>query len=207
VSVRIGIIVEGATEKAFAPVLRQYLSNRLAGRMPKLKFLPAHGRIPIGQVLKREVGNLLASNCDHVIALTDVYTGSDPPAFADASDAKAKMREWVGPEPRFHPHAAQYEFEAWLLPYWDRIRARASSNRQTPSLHPETVNHGRPPAGHLEEVCRTGARKRAYSKTIDGAEILRNQDIEVAVAVCPQLRAFLDTILTLSNSDQELVPG
>jgi len=111
---KIVMIVEGATEKAFLPYLREYLKKILAGKMPKLDIHPYDGRIPTGAKLKRVVENYLVHQknpADHVIALTDVYTGSNPPEFKDAADAKAKMWGWVGPEERFHPHAAQYDFD------------------------------------------------------------------------------------------------
>ncbi len=120
---KIVLMVEGKTEKAFMPCLRAFLQSRLMGGMPKIDVVPYNGRIPTGEKLKRIVRNSISGRnpADHVIALTDVYTGSRPPDFRDAADAKMKMREWVGDEPRFHPHAAQYEFEAWLLPYWETI--------------------------------------------------------------------------------------
>ncbi|MBF0127397.1 MAG: DUF4276 family protein, partial [Magnetococcales bacterium] len=108
----IALIVEGKTEKAFLPHLRGYLQNRLS-QMPRLNGYPYDGLIPTQEKLKRVVYNLLKTN-DHVIALTDVYTGQS--LYVDADDAIRKMRQWVGAEPRFHPHAAQYDFEAWLLP-------------------------------------------------------------------------------------------
>lgn len=115
---KISIIVEGRTEKAFIPYLREYLKARMPGGMPKLDPLPYDGRIPKGDKLKRVVANLLTGKnaADYVLALTDVYTGTNPPDFQDAAEAKAKMRAWVGDEQRFHPHVAQYDFEAWLLP-------------------------------------------------------------------------------------------
>ena len=100
--------------------------------MPKLDFVPQDGRLPKERRLKKLVELLLNTN-DAVIALTDVYTGSNPHDFEDAGDAKEKMRGWVGPECRFYPHAAQYEFEAWLLPYWSRIQKLAGSARTCPS--------------------------------------------------------------------------
>ncbi len=111
-SVRIVILVEGGTEKAFFPVLRQFLATRLAGRMPNLDPLPCDGRIPKGSELCRRVTNLLRGKeaADAVIALSDVYTGSGD--FENASDAKLKMQDWVGNEPRFYPHVALYDFEA-----------------------------------------------------------------------------------------------
>lgn len=169
VSARIAIIVEGATEKAFENVLRRYLSGKLPGQTPKLKFISEGGRIPTGDKLRRDVARLLERDSyDAVIALTDVYTGNRPPEFTNAADAKKKMSEWVGDEPRFHPHAAQFEFEAWLLPYWSTIQKLSGNNRNSPSPNPETVNHDRPPARYLAELFRTGTNKRAYSKTRDG---------------------------------------
>ncbi len=63
--------------------------------MPKLDPLPYDGRIPKNDKLKRKVKNLLKGPqaADHVIALTDVYTGSNPPDFTSASDAKKKMSQ------------------------------------------------------------------------------------------------------------------
>ena len=56
------------------------------------------------------------------IALTDVYTGSKPPDFPTAAEAKIKMHRWVGVESRFYLHVALHDFEAWLLPYWEKIK-------------------------------------------------------------------------------------
>ena len=191
---RIAIIVEGATEKVLERTLRVYLNEKLSGQMPKLRFISEDGRIPTGDKLRRDVFRLLERDYDSVIALTDVYTGSRPPEFENAAEAKQKMSEWVGDEPRFHPHAAQYEFEAWLLPYWTTIQRLAGSSRNPPSPTPENVNHDKPPAKHLAELFLSG-RRRAYVKTRDGAAILRGQDLDVSANACPELRAFLDTIL------------
>jgi hypothetical protein len=89
---KIAIIVEGKTEKAFLPHLRDFLKNRLAGETPKLDVLPYDGRIPKEDKLRRVVENLLGGGkpADHVIALTDVYTGGTSPDFLDAQDAKKK---------------------------------------------------------------------------------------------------------------------
>ncbi len=91
--------------------------------MPRIDPYKYDGRIPKEGKLRRVVENLLGhgnSPSDAVIALTDVYTGTAD--FKDAADAKQKMRAWVGPEQRFYPHAAQHDFEAWLLPFWSDIQ-------------------------------------------------------------------------------------
>ncbi len=161
---KIALIIEGKTEKAFLPVMRNFLERHLPGNMPNIDPFPYNGRIPVGDRLKRIVENLLSGSraADHVIALTDVYTGSQPPDFQDASDAKAKMRQWIGNEDRFHPHAAQYEFEAWLLPYWQTIQRLAGHNRQKPLGNPEMVNLNNPPSQRLREIFEIGKCRDSY---------------------------------------------
>ena len=191
-------MVEGKTEKAFMPHLRRYLGSRLPGKMPALDPVPYDGRIPTDDKLRRVVDRLLSdrrSPADHVIALTDVYTGRQPPDFLDASDAKAKMRQWVGGERRFHPHAAQYDFEAWLLPYWTTIQQLAGHNRTAPAGNPENVNHDNPAAHRIKEMFRVGRCRDDYIKPRDAGRILRDNDLSVAIARCSELKAFVNTIL------------
>jgi hypothetical protein len=201
---KIALIVEGETETAFLPHLRLFLQTRLAGRMPKLDPVPYDGRIPTSEKLRRVVERLLGDRikpADAVIALTDVYTGTIPPDFQNAADAKAKMHEWVGKNDRFHAHAAQHDFEAWLLPFWPEIQSLAGSNRAVPSPFPEQVNHNNPPAHRMKEIFRTGKRGRAYVKPRDAGRILKDKDLLVAANACPELKSFLNTILTLCGAE------
>jgi len=192
---KIVLIVEGQTEKVFLPVLRGFLQGRLSEKMPQVRTNVKHGRIPTGEKLRRLVARYLAEGHDAVVALTDVYTGTRE--FADAADAKSKMRQWVGPESRFHPHAAQYDFEAWLIPYWNRIQEICGTNRRAPSGKPESVNHNKPPSKRIKEVFLTGTKRDFYSKTRDAKKILEGQDLAIAAAQCPELKALLNTFLTL----------
>jgi hypothetical protein len=199
-SVHIAILIEGRTEQVFLPVLRDFLKPRLEGRMPKLDPLPCDGRIPKETELRRRVRNLLRDGADLVVALTDVYTGTHD--FHDAADAKAKMKAWVGQEPRFHPHVALYDFEAWLLPFWSDIQRLSGSNRQAPGAHPESINHNNPPAHILRDIFRTGTKLRSYVKPRDALRILRGNDLAVAAHACPELKAFINTILKASGGHQ-----
>lgn len=195
---RISVLVEGRTERVFLPALRTYLGQHLAGQMPRIDPVLYDGRIPTDSRLKRVVERLLNDRgrpADHVIALTDVYTGTQPPDFTTATDAKAKMRQWVGSDPRFHPHVALHDFEAWLLPYWPVIQRLAGHNRTAPAGNPETVNHSNPPAHRIEEIFRTGTRGRRYVKPRDAGRILRESDLSVAVSQCSELKAFVNTII------------
>ncbi len=194
---RIALLVEGKTELAFMPSLRGYLQTRLS-KMPHIHPISQDGRIPKEDKLKKVVENLLSGKdaYNFVIALTDVYTGTED--FADALDAKTKMAQWTGNNPRFYPHAAQYDFEAWLLPYWPTIQQLAGHNKNAPHGNPETINHGKSPAKHIEEIFRIGGR-REYVKRRDAARILDGKDLANAVAECPELKAFINTFLTLGG--------
>ncbi len=199
----IALIVEGETEKAFLPHLRRFIETRVAANRPRLRAVPQRGRIPKGQALARLVERLLNDrqrDLQAVIALTDVYTGT--PDFTDASDAKTKMATWVN-DARFYPHAAQYDFEAWLLPYWDRISPLLKPSAVRPHGSPEQINHNNPPAHRLKSLFHTSG-KREYNKWRDAVKILDGQDLTVAANACPELKAFLNTILALC--DGELLP-
>jgi hypothetical protein len=120
--------------------------------------------------------------------LTDVYTGSQPPEFLDAADAKNKMRQWVGHEPRFHPHVALHDFEVWLLPYWASIQKLAGHNQKAPAGKPETVNHRNSPAHRIKTIFEIGTCRDSYVKPRDAGRILSNNDLSAAVAACPELK-------------------
>ena len=196
---KIAVIIEGKTEKAFLPYLRRFLETRLGGNMPKLDPHPYDGRIPTEDKLKRVVQRLLSGRdaAEYVIALTDVYTGTRPPDFIDAVDAKNKMRQWVGVEPKFHPHAAQFDFEAWLLPYWLTIQKLAGHNQKAPGINPEKVNHNNPPAHRIKAIFEAGRCRDSYIKPRDAGRILRENDLSVSIAQCSELKAFVNTIISI----------
>lgn len=200
---KIAMIIEGETEKAFLPHLRQFLKAHLSPNMPNIDPFPYDGRIPKGDKLRRIVENLLRGKkaVDHVIALTDVYTGTIPHDFVNAEDAKKKLIEWVGHEARFHPHVAQYEFEAWLLPYWSTIRRLAGHNRAAPPGRPETIDHDNPPGNRIKEIFQAGTCRDSYIKPRDANRILRENDLNVAISQCVELKALVNTIISVSGGN------
>jgi len=200
---RVVLLVEGHTEQAFIQHLRQYLSRHLSP-MPKLEVRPYHGRVPTGGALREAVQDLLRRRqrpVGHVIALTDVYTGTTPPLFKSADDARGKMRGWVGAEPRFHSHAAQYDFEAWLIPYWNDLRSIAGHNQSSPGVNPESINHDNPPSKRIKTLFQVGTFRGAYSKPRDADRIFRKNGLDAAIAQCPELKSFINTILTICDAD------
>ena len=195
---KISLIVEGKTERVFVSKLREHLQTVLAGRMPALQPVPFDGRIPRGEKLKRLVRRLLQDRptpSDHVIALTDVY-----PDYPNAAQAKTMMLQWTGNHERFHPHAAQFEFEAWLLPYWERVQKLAGHNQAAPGGDPELVNNVNPPSRRLKEIFRRGQRRYDYVKSRDAGRILENADLTVAIKRCPELNALMQSILDICDS-------
>ena len=111
------------------------------------------------------------------------------------------MRDWVGNNPRFYPHAAQYDFEAWLLPYWPTIQEMARHNRAAPSGHPEQVNRHSPPSHRIKEIFELGKRRDSYVKWRDARSILAKNDLLVSIRACSELRAFVNTILSLCDGE------
>ena len=131
---KITLLVEVKTEKAFLPYLRKFLDGRFPETKPRLDVDPYDGPIPTGDKLRRQVQILLNGRfpSDHAIALTDVYTGSKPPEFANSADAKLKMREWVGSEPR---RGCQMVLNLLLLPaFRDPLKIRIGGSRILPAF-------------------------------------------------------------------------
>jgi hypothetical protein len=112
------------------------------------------------------------------------------------------LRKAVGDEPRFHAHAAQFDFEAWLLPYWDDICRRLKVKKQKPGTNPEEVNRLKPPSKHLSELYRLAKPTRSYDKARDGKAILRDKDLTVAASQCPELKSLLNTLLDCAGLDR-----
>jgi len=133
-------------------------------------------------------------NVTDVVGLIDVY-----PDFTSAAEAKQFLRNAVGDEPRFYAHAAQYDVEAWLFPYWDFICKRVGVQRTKPSANPEEVNLMHPPSRHLDELYRIAKPPRKYVKPIEMATILRDQDLIIAAGQCPELKSLLNTLLDLAG--------
>jgi hypothetical protein len=197
---KIAILVEGKTELAFKSHLLKFLRSRLENKMPKLDFFAYDGRIPKKTKLKSAVRHLLLKDkYDAVIALTDVYTGTND--FTSAADAKRTMLQWVDHMPNFYPHVAHHDFEAWLLPYWSDIQKLAGHNKAVPSHHPEQVNLNKPPSYHIKEMFLAGKYKRRYKKPRDANRILKDKDLLISARACPELKAFLNRILQLCGGE------
>lgn len=146
------LLVEGSTEKAFTDKVKEFLDQRaqatghprVALRAGKIKSIESQA---FGQQVKLQ---LQTQNTTAVVGLIDVF-----PGFVDASAAKMFQRQAVqkaGVAQGFFAHAAQFDVEAWLLPYWDDICRRVGVKQGTPGGNPEWVDSVRPPSYRLKEL-------------------------------------------------------
>lgn len=196
----IAIIVEGESEVVFIGAIRKFLSRRCQpGKLPRLIARPLNGNVPPRSQLIKLVRNELRDGRNAVIVLTDV---NGPMKFKNSQDAIAKIEESLQGLAELHSkvfvHAAQYELEAWVIPFWPKIQAILKSNKPKPDAKPELINHDRPPSRLLSELFRT-QRKIRYSKNLHLREILEDQDLAIAAGECPGLKAFLNRILEISG--------
>ncbi len=191
------ILVEGSTEKTLTDKLKEYLdrqaelagSPRIAVRARKIKSTEPQA---LGQQIRLQ---LQTQNTTDVVGLIDVF-----PHFTDAQAAKTFLRqaaERAGVMQHFYPHAAQYDVEAWLLPYWDDICRRIGVREGPPGGNPEMVDNVRPPSYRLKELYQRAGRR--YIKTIEMPAILKGKDLGIAANACVELKSLLNTLFRLSN--------
>ena len=193
------LLVEGDTETALKDKLKEFLDAHARTQdRPKVRFRTKDiMSLNPNRLCRRVRLELDDPQVTAVVGLIDVY-----PRFPDADAAKGFLRQAVGQEPHFYAHAAQFDVEAWLLPYWDAICRRVQVQQVAPGVHPEQVNQQNLPSKRLEELYRRAKPKpRKYVKPIEMAAILRDKDLTIAAAQCPEFKAFLNTLLTLSSLD------
>jgi hypothetical protein len=190
------VICEGATEAALAGGLREYLRARIGGS----RNVGVTTRSLKGPTLRSKLARVALHALDQqdtvgVIALSDVY-----PSHEDAKQTKDALRRFAGPvgkDPRFRPHAAQFEVEAWILPFWDEIAKGLRVKAARLGANPEQVNGQTPPSQHLKELFRKA--RRDFDKIIDGPNWLTAERLQHAAQCCPELRAFLSSLLELAG--------
>ena len=190
------LLVEGKTETTLKEVLKKFLDDQATreGR-PRVKVntKPLDTRLLNPERVRDQVAlSLRDQEVVCVVGLVDVY-----PRFRSAQEAKEFLRQAVGGQQRFHAHAAQFEVEAWLLPFWQDICHRLGVQRKPPRANPEQVNLQKPPSRHLSELYRLASR--TYDKPRDAKAILQGKDLTVVASQCPEFRALLNTLLTCAG--------
>ena len=193
------LLVEGETERSLTNKIREFLNSRsqahgqprVSLKTRKIKSINPHS---LGRQIKLETQSRGVTS---VVGLIDVF-----PNHKNAVGAKNFLRRTAknaGVTDDFYAHAAQFDVEAWLLPYWDDICNRIGVNQSPPGANPESVNIIKPPSYRLKELYRRAKPSRKYKKTLEMPAILRNKDLTIAANACPELKSLLNTLLKLSK--------
>jgi len=193
------LLVEGQTEIALKRIIKEYLDQRAEEqgqpriRLQTRRFKRLNNSEEMGRQIKFE---LQTQGVDAVIGLVDVF-----PHFrhADAAIAKRFLNEAArraGVTHGFYAHAAQYDVEAWLIPFWEDVCQRIGVHQGRPGNRPEQVDGTHPPSYRLRDLYRRAQRE--YTKTTEMSAILKGKDLTIAANACPELKNLLNTLLALS---------
>ncbi len=194
---KIVVFCEGKSEQALRTGLRELVQerDRAAAR------IGIFTRTLDGPTVRKKLGRLVElclsqEDVAGVVVLTDVY-----PDFKNAEEAKAQLRQLVGSQGttnRFRAHAAQFDLEAWIIPWWDELVRELRVTASRPGAKPEEINGGKPPSMHIRELFKRA--KRSYEKPLDAAKWLTADRLTRAAAYCPELKSFLNSLLELAGA-------
>lgn len=194
---RVVLICEGATEAAIRTGLREFLHSR-AKSVARLGITMSSLK---GPTIRTKLQTIVRNHFEEsdvigVVALTDVY-----PDHKNATVAKDALRRFAGTEAKreaFRVHAAQFEIEAWILPFWSEIAKHLKIDAKSPGANPEQVNDQKPPSHHLKELFRRA--KRDFDKVTDGPRWLTGDRLAKAADSCPELKSFLNSLLEFAGA-------
>jgi hypothetical protein len=193
---KIVVIAEGKTEGAFGRFLRDFVQarcHREGKPCVRLQTETMRGTLTnYGKLRQKALVALKDREVVGVIALTDVYD-----KFKTAGHARTTLGQHLPSDPCVHAHCALHDFEAWLLPYWEKIHHRAGRPvpRHNPWPSPERIDLLRPPSVVLGELYPQGQ----YDKVREAQAILQDEDLTLAADACPELKALLNTILMCAS--------
>lgn len=197
---KIVVLCEGKTEAALKAQLREFVQRRTARQdRVGIEVKPLGGPVLNKKLASRVQLNAESDDVLGVIVLTDVY-----PFFRNAAEAKQQVSEGAGTDAarKLRVHAAQFEVEAWLLPFWDEIAKWLRVSAKRPGTKPEDVNHQKPPSLHLEELYRRAKPKsRGYDKVTEAPRWLTWERLPQAAGECPELKLFLNSLLELAGAE------
>ncbi|MCH7719816.1 MAG: DUF4276 family protein [Planctomycetes bacterium] len=195
---RVVVICEGKTEVTLRPAWTKLVQRRrLTKATAAIKTRAMRG--PVCQPkLVRVVGELGAkSDVAGIIVLTDVYPASS------AQEVMGKINRLVAeaaPKAPCRTHVAQFDVEAWAMPFWDEIAASLGFEASRPRAKPEDINHKNPPSKRLRALYRRAGY--AYDKVRDGRKWLTADRLERAAKDCPQLKDFLNSLLEFAGAEK-----
>jgi len=194
---KIVVLCEGATEAALRQGLREFVQSHASG----VKRTGIETRSLDGPTLRKKLERLVRNSIDRtdiiaVVALSDVY-----PGYQNASETKEALRRSAGSagkDSKFRAHAALFEVEAWILPFWDKVAQHLGVKATPPSPKSELVDGQKPPSHHLKELYRRA--RREFDKVMDGPRWLTADGLMTASNSCPELKSLLNSLLEFAGA-------
>jgi hypothetical protein len=198
--VKLGLYVEGSTEKALPAFIKRWLDPRLPQpiSVPPVPFRGVQDYLD--HFADRVKLALAQQKIDGAVGLIDFY-GSGLPYRGDTimeqyKWARRHLESRVN-DVRFIQHFAVHETEAWLLSD-SSIFPPAIIDFLPKTQQPETINSLNSPASVLLDLYFRKLRKK-YKKPVEGASLFSKLDPNVAYDRCPNLRLLLDDVLALAK--------
>lgn len=197
---KLGLYVEGSTEKAVPAFIKRWLDPRLPQpiSVPPVPFKRVQDYLD--HFADRVKLALADRKIDGAIGLIDFY-GSGLPYRGDTIMEQYKWArrhlESRVDDARFIQHFAVHETEAWLLSD-PSIFPAAIIDFLPKTQQPETINSLNSPASVLRDLYFRKLRKK-YKKPVEGASLFSKLDPDVAYARCPHLKLLLDDILAFAK--------
>jgi Domain of unknown function (DUF4276) len=202
------LLVEGHTERqAVARFLKDWLDPKLA-RPVRVEPVLHRGSGKLTSDMVRNAQKFLdaprsGAEVIGAIGLMDLYGA--PLSFfgqlgtvAEKYDAGKRYFEELVDRSRFRMHFAVHETEAWFFSEPLKLPRRIQPALPKRPRLPETIDFDEPPAKLLARLYGKYLGRK-YNKPVDGANLLRKLDPNVAAEKCPYLKRLLDEMLALAR--------
>jgi len=200
------LFVEGYTEdKALPRFLKEWLDPKLTkpvgiktirfeGWQELVKDAPLKAKMHLEGPRKDDI---IA-----IISLLDLYGPTFYPTNLTCSKdrciwAKKKIESSVN-HPKYFQFFAVHEIEAWLLCEPDIFPLAVKNAFPERIRNPEEVNFDEPPAKLLQRLYPLHIG-RSYKKAVNGIDLFKRLDPNIAYQKCPNLKDLLDKMLELGK--------
>lgn len=200
------LFVEGHTEKkAVRLFLKRWLDLQLSAKVgiQTVRFAGWSGMIKDSP--KKARMYLSGPDADEVIGVIGLLDLCGPDIYPSGKTTAKERLEWATQyihskvaEERFRIFFAVHEIEAWLLSDPTIFPSPIRSAFPSRLGNPEEINFDKTPYRFLNEIYQrhTG---RKYKKVVDGIELFRRLNPEIAYNKCAQLKRMLDEMLRMAK--------
>jgi hypothetical protein len=196
---KIVVLCEGYTERAVvSDLFSRWLNPRVSERIG-IKPVRFNGWKQLVDDAPRKAGfHLRDPKVLGVIALLDLY---GPTFYPEHLKSSEERRIWGTKhlkdhleDPRYRPHFAVHEVEAWILAQPDILDPKVRRKLPGKAVNPEVVNSNQPPAKLLDDIYSEVFGK-GYKKVVEGNKLFSKLDPEIVYEKCPAFKALADDLL------------